>query len=119
MKLFVIDDGAGLPVIFLHGGLANHQSVRMWAAPLASGFRIITPDLRGSGKSHFGGELTWDVLADDIAELAQDLGVSRAVIGGMSFGAGCAVRVALRHPSLLAGLALIHPAFAGADVPLT
>jgi len=47
------------------------------------------------------------------------LGLSRAVIGGTSFGSGCAVRVALRHPALTAALVLLTPAFAGADVGLT
>jgi pimeloyl-ACP methyl ester carboxylesterase len=82
-------------------------------------FRIITPDLRASGRSFYGGPLSWDQLADDVAGLIDELGLERAVIGGISFGAGCAVRVALRHPSLTAALVLLHPAFAGSEVGLT
>jgi pimeloyl-ACP methyl ester carboxylesterase len=119
VRLFAIERGEGVPVILLHGGLATHVACRPFAEPLAARFRVITPDLRGSGRSHHAGPLSWDVLADDVAALARHLGVARAVIGGVSFGAGCAVRVALRHPTLAAALVLLTPAFGGADVGLT
>jgi len=118
-RLFAVASGAGVPVILLHGGLANHLACRVFAAPLAQRFRLITPDLRASGRSIYAGELTWDQLADDVAALIRHLGLPRAVIGGISAGAGCAVRVALRHPALTAALVVLHPAFAGGDVGLT
>ena len=118
MKLFAVESGEGVPIMLLHGGLSTHAGCRIFAAPLAARFRLVTPDLRGSGRSHFGGDLTWDLLADDIAALARQLGIARAVIGGVSFGAGCAVRVALRHPELVAALVILTPAFGGADVGL-
>lgn len=117
-QLFAVEDGAGSPVILLHGGLAAHQACWQFAAPLAARFRLITPDLRASGRSHHAGPLSWDQLADDIAALARQLGVARAVVGGVSFGAGCALRVALRHPSLVAGLVLLSPAYGGAELGL-
>src|SRR2546423_8382 len=112
-RLFVVEDGAGLPVVLLHGGMSNHQGTRAWAAPLAARCRLITPDLRASGRSVFAGELSWDVLADDVAALVPE----RAVIGGVSFGTGVAVRVALRHPDRVAGLVLIHPVYGSALTP--
>jgi pimeloyl-ACP methyl ester carboxylesterase len=80
---------------------------------------LITPDLRGSGRSVFAGTLDWDLLADDLAAVLRALGISRAAIGGVSFGAGCAVRFALRHPAMTTALLVLNPAFAGADVGLT
>lgn len=118
-RLFAVEGGDGPPVILLHGGLANHLVCWRFAAPLALRFRIITPDLRGTGRSIFRGPLTWDQLADDVAALVRHLGLSRVVIGGVSFGAGCAVAFALRHPALTAGLVLLAPAYAGADTGLT
>ena len=118
-RLYAAASGTGVPVILLHGGLANHLACRVFAAPLAQRFRLITPDLRASGRSVYGGPLTWNQLADDVAALIRHLGLTRAVIGGVSAGAGCAVRVALRHPELTAALVVLHPAFAGADVGLT
>ncbi len=118
-RLYAVDTGDGTPVLLLHGGLATHLACRLFAAPLASRCRLITPDVRASGRSLHHGPITWDQLADDVAALMGHLGLPRAVIGGTSFGAGIAVRVALRHPDLTAALGVLNPAFGGADLGLT
>jgi pimeloyl-ACP methyl ester carboxylesterase len=112
-RLFATESGTGTPLILAHGGLANHQSVWLWAGALATSFRLITPDLRASGRSHDPGPLHWAQLADDVAALMRHLGLARAIVGGISFGAGVAVATALRHPAFVDGLVLIHPAFGG------
>lgn len=117
--LYTAYRGAGRPVILLHGGLATHAVWSLYAGPLAEHVRLITPDLRGSGRSVFAGTLTWDALADDVAALVRRLGLAKAVIGGASFGAGVAVAVALRHPEIVEALALLHPAYGGAEVGLS
>jgi len=118
-KLYAVERGAGRPVILLHGGLATHAIWSLYAGSLADRTRLVTPDLRGSGGSVFAGPLSWDALADDVAALVRHLGLEQAVIGGASFGAGVAVRVALRHPRLVAALAILNPAYGGADLGLT
>ena len=118
--LFFVDSEGDKPaLILLHGGLANHRSILLWAAPLAERYRLVVPDLRGSGSSHFAGDLTWELLADDIATLASTLGLARATVGGISFGSGVAVATALRHPALVERLVLLHPVYRGAEVGLT
>jgi pimeloyl-ACP methyl ester carboxylesterase len=118
-RLFAVASGRGPAIILLHGGLATHAACMAFAAPLASRFRVIAPDLRASGRSIYGGELAWGQLADDVVALARHLGVERAVIGGISFGAGVAVRVALDHPELVAALVLLHPAYGGGELGLS
>jgi len=117
-RLLAVVSGDGPPLVVLHGGLADHRAARYALAALPAGWRLITPDLRGSGRSHDPGPLTWDALADDVAALLDHLGLARAVVGGTSFGSGVAVRVALRHPARVAGLVLLRPVFPGADRPL-
>jgi pimeloyl-ACP methyl ester carboxylesterase len=116
-RLFAVESGTGRPWLVFHGALATHAATRLYAGEIPG--RLITPDLRASGRSHYAGELSWDLLADDAAALARHLGITRAVIGGFSFGAGVAVAVALRHPQLVAALALVHPAYGGAELGLT
>jgi 3-oxoadipate enol-lactonase len=111
--------GDGPAVILLHGGLATHAACQPYADALAPRFTVITPDLRGSGRSHDAGPLSWDRLADDVVALARHLGLARFAVGGVSMGSGVAVRVALKHPAVVSALIAIHPAFAGADVGLT
>src|SRR5262249_38394591 len=119
IRLSAVERGAGTPIVLLHGGLANHLSCWLYAEPLAARYRVITPDLRGAGRSTYAGPLSWDLLADDIAALVQHLGLPRVAIGGASFGAGVAVRVALRHRELVAALVVLDPAYGGATLGLT
>lgn len=119
IRLFAVERGAGAPIILLHGGLADHRACHVFAAPLAARFRLITPDLRGAGRSVFGGDLDWAMLADDVAALAGHLGIERAVVGGISFGAAVAVAVAVRHPALVAGLVVLSPAYGGGELGLS
>ena len=118
-RLFAIERGHGPALILLHGGLADHRACGYLAEPLAGRFRVVTPDLRTSGRSHYHAALSWDLLADDIAALVGHLDLARAAVGGVSFGTGVALRAALRHPALVSALLLIHPVYAGTDRGLT
>lgn len=118
VRLFAVELGRGSPVVFIHGGLADHRAALRHVGALAATHRLIMPDLRGSGRSHFAGELSWDRLADDLAELLSHLGIERAVVGGVSMGSAVAVRFALRHPRRLRGLVLMSPLYPGDDRPL-
>jgi len=119
-RLFAIVHGQGRPIVLCHGGLATHLvALRFGGALVERGFRVIAPDLRGSGASHFAGSLSWDLFADDVAALLDHLGVERAIVGGTSFGAGVAIAAALRHPARVSGVVLLAPAYAGADIGLS
>ncbi|MDQ2870752.1 MAG: alpha/beta fold hydrolase [Acidobacteriota bacterium] len=115
VPLFAVEDGAGPVVVMLHGGMATHQAALPMIAPLATRYRIIAPDLRGSGKSLFGAALTFDQLADDVEALLDFIHVDRAVVGGVSGGSGVALRFALRAPGRILGLVLIKPVYAGEE----
>jgi 3-oxoadipate enol-lactonase len=119
VTLFAASGGDGQPIVLLHGGLANHLACWLYAEPLACDFQIITPDLRGAGRSHFAGPVSWDAIADDVAALVRTLELGRVIVGGMSFGAAAAVRVALRHPELVDALLVLHPAYGGAELGLS
>jgi pimeloyl-ACP methyl ester carboxylesterase len=117
-RLHAVERGEGPPIILLHGGLVSHVACDPLAIPLAERFRVITPDQRGSGRSVYRERLSWTLLADDVAALARHLGIERAVIAGTSFGAGGATAVALRHPAIVAGVAIVNPAYGGAELGL-
>lgn len=119
VRLFATEAGEGRPIVLLHGGLANHLSCWHYATPLASRFRVVTPDLRGAGRSHFAGAVTWADIADDIAAIVRGLGLAQVTVGGSSFGAGAAIMFALRHPSLVSTLLVLNPAYGGAELGLS
>lgn len=115
VRLFAVEDGAGPVIVMLHGGMASHVASLPLVAPLASRYRVITPDLRGSGRSWSGAPLTFDRLADDVEALLDHLGVEQAVVGGVSGGSGVALRFAFRYPERTAGLVLVKPVYGGEE----
>jgi len=117
--LYAVEDGAGRPIIMLHGGLADHRACLPMVSPLSARFRVITPDLRASGRSRDPRPLDWAQLAKDVGALMDHLGLRKAVVGGVSGGTGAAVRFALDHPERVAGLVVVMPVYAGADQGLT
>jgi len=52
-------------------------------------------------------------LADQVAHVADELGIRRAVVVGHSLGGGVALHLALRRPEFVDGLVLIAPAALG------
>jgi len=90
----------------------------MWLAQregLAGVCKVITPDLRGFGGSVLGDdEPSLDAMADDVAQLLDDEGIDRAVVGGLSMGGYVTMALCRRHPDRLLGVILADTK-AGAD----
>lgn len=100
--------GSGLPVtVFAHGLGGSAGETRPLASRVA-GTRVLL-DFRGHGAS---GPLDdgwdYDLLADDLAAVADATGATQAV--GLSVGAGALLRLLSRDPSRFARLALVMPA---------
>ena len=109
----------GQPLILLHGFPFNATvwQPQLDAAP--AGWRVIAPDLAGYGASAAnGGPLTMDAFADDVAALAQHLGIRSAVFGGLSMGGYILFALLRKQPQLVRAL-ILSDTRAGADNPET
>lgn len=111
VRLYAVEDGPGRVVIMLHGGGGDHRACLPLVVPLSQRYRVITPDLRGSGRSWCANPLTWDRLADDVRVLLDHLHAGRAVVGGVSMGTGAALRFTRRFAERAAGLVLVAPVY--------
>ena len=84
-----------------------------------AGWRLITPDLRGFGGSTETDSVNSLSMADyaaDVVDLLDELGVTRAVIGGCSMGGYVALALYQSAAQLFEGLVLANTR-AGADSP--
>jgi pimeloyl-ACP methyl ester carboxylesterase len=100
--------GSGPPVFLVHGLLMDHTMFEHQVASLKDRYRVVTPDLRNHGESEKKAEdhTQWDCMEDHIA-LCDELGIDRAVFGGVSQGGFQSLRAALKHSDRVEGLVLI------------
>lgn len=99
-ELFVKDTGgSGRAIILTHAWPLNADIWDYQAAALSkAGFRVISYDRRGfgrSGKPESG--YTFDAFADDLAAVIEQTGVRDATLVGYSMGGGEVVRYFSRH----------------------
>jgi pimeloyl-ACP methyl ester carboxylesterase len=111
-RMHYLEKGAGPPLVLIHGlaGQMRHFTYAM-VDRLAADHRVIAIDRPGAGHSvrHAGASARLGVQAGSVAALMRALGVERAVLVGHSLGGAASLAVALAHPELVAGLALIAP----------
>jgi pimeloyl-ACP methyl ester carboxylesterase len=101
------DVGRGPAVVLLHAFPLSRAMWRRQVEALQDSYRLVVPDLRGFGDSAgFPGAPSVDQLADDVARVLDEIGLRRAVAGGLSMGGYVALAFARRHPTRLRGLVL-------------
>ncbi|MDB5236413.1 MAG: alpha/beta hydrolase [Hymenobacter sp.] len=105
-----LDQGQGQPLVILHGlfgTLDNWQTLaRRWATE--AGLRVISVDLRNHGRSFHSPEHTYDLMAQDVLELFDQLQLGPdTTLMGHSMGGKVAMRLALDHPERLARLIVV------------
>ena len=111
--------GEGSPFVFQHGMGADVTQ------PLSSGrdlvgWRSIAMDCRGHGQTEANldsARISFAQFADDLKGLLDALKIERAVVGGISMGAGVALAFALARPECVTGLALVRPAWLDRPFP--
>ena len=94
--------GRGAPILLLHGyPLSGELFARNRDALAAAGYRVITLDHRGFGNSTApeGESGPIQTYARDALAVMDQLGVQKAIIGGISMGGPSSSRCTGRHRS--------------------
>jgi len=95
--------------VLAHGFGGSARNFRPQARALAPRYRVARFDARGHARSpapHEAEAYTTESFAADLGRIIDRVGVESAVVGGLSMGAGTALRFALDHPERVAGLVL-------------
>ena len=93
----------GRPIVFLHGAFSNIESDFGKILPtIAKTRQVIAMEQQGHGRTaDIDRPLTYEQMADDVAELLRQLRITNADFVGYSMGGGIAMYVAVRHPELV------------------
>lgn len=109
-RLFVMEAGAGEPVLLLHGYPQSHLAWRHQIPSLAGTHRVIAPDWFGWGRSERGlrhPARYWDEVAR-IVRLLDTLGLGAVSIAGHDYGGFLSLGFALRYPDRVRRLAVLN-----------
>jgi esterase len=107
LKLFVREYGAdagGTPVVLVHGLFGSSTNWHGIARRLGESRRVLAVDLRNHGRSPPAAEMTYPVMAADLAALLENEAQGRAVLVGHSLGGKAAMWLAVSRPELVEGL---------------
>jgi pimeloyl-ACP methyl ester carboxylesterase len=107
--IFYALTGKGFPVILIHGFAEDRTIWQNQVPRLAENYRLIIPDLPGSGRSPIDPQLkTVDDFADCINRITDEEKIDACVIIGHSMGGHIALAFAKKYPEKLKGLGLFH-----------
>ena len=101
IEIYYEDHGAGQPVVLIHGyPLDGHSWERQARVLLQAGYRVITYDRRGFGRSSQPAiGYDYDTFAADLNALLEHLDLDGIVLGGFSMGTGEVTRYLGRYGS--------------------
>lgn len=94
-------------MIILHGLFGYSDNWQSIAKKLADYYRVILVDLRNHGHSDWSDEFSYDIMADDVYELTQDLDLKDIILVGHSMGGKVAMRFSQEHEGLLEKLVVV------------
>ena len=108
--------GEGRPVVLLHGFSADLNNWRGLFAGVRVDWPVLALDLPAHGGSPREVPADLDALAEQIETTLAQMGQTSLVLGGHSFGAAVAARIAARGRLDVRGLCLFAPAGLGPQV---
>jgi pimeloyl-ACP methyl ester carboxylesterase len=109
MSVHYRDEGAGSPVLLVHGTGSSLQTWDAWASALSSHHRVVRLDLPAFGLTgpQPQGDYRIGTYVDLLDHFASRLGLSRFALAGNSLGGEIAWRFAAAHPEELSALVLV------------
>ena len=93
----------GYPLILVHGNGGSKNSLKEAASYLASDYKVYVIESRCHGQSSDPGVISYDLMAKDIKEFIEAMGLEKPYLMGHSDGGINALTVAYTYPDLLGG----------------
>lgn len=111
IALHYVDEGAGLPVIFVHGSLSDGGYWADQIPAFAAHYRAIAYSRRYNYPNENPVRPGYSAVVDaeDLASLIRTLRLGKAVIVGHSYGALTALFLTAKYPQLVSALVLAEP----------
>lgn len=111
LEMYYETRGAGEPLLLLHGGTGIGANWELIFAEPPAGFQLLSPDLRGHGRStNPARKFTFRQAALDVFALLDRLKLARCKAIGLSMGAKTLLHMATQQPERIAAMVLVSAA---------
>ena len=120
LRMHYVDEGAGDPVLLLHGEPTWSYLYRKMIPPLADVARTIAPDYFGFGRSDKPVEREWysyDRHYDSIERLVAELELRELTIVVQDWGGPIGLRLAVEQPARVARLVIMNTGVGAGRAP--
>lgn len=94
----------GHDLVLVHGNRGDKNSLSEAARYLARDYKVYVTESRCHGQSSDPGEISYELMAKDLKEFIEAMGMEKPYLVGHSDGAINALTVAYMYPGLLAGV---------------
>ena len=106
VSLFHAAEGAGKPVILLHGNGGSHNDLETTQRELAqAGYMVYALDSRGQGANPRLPEYHYKDMATDVYEFIKAKGLVKPAVFGFSDGGNIALQLEVMYPGTLGAIA--------------
>lgn len=105
VSLFYAAEGAGKPVILLHGNGGSHNDLETTQRELAqAGYMVYAIDSRGQGANKPLDEYHYKDMASDVYEFIRQKGLDKPAVFGFSDGGIIALQLEVMYPGTLGAI---------------
>ena len=101
---------AGPTLVILHGLFGNLDNWQTLARKWATDYTVVLLDLRNHGRSPHAEEMSYPLMAQDVAETLEALDIHTCYLLGHSMGGKVAMQTALSYPGLVTKLIVVDMA---------
>jgi esterase len=97
----------GKPLLILHGLFGSLSNWGWHSKQLAEHYGVYGVDLRNHGESFHHDEMNYQIMAEDVRQLLEQLGIESCYMIGHSMGGKVAMQLALSYPQLIEKLIVV------------
>jgi haloalkane dehalogenase len=120
LRMHYVDEGAGDPLLLLHGEPTWAFLYRKLIPPLADVARVVAPDYFGFGRSDKPTRVedySYDFHCRSIERLAGELDLREATVVVQDWGGPIGLRLAVEHPEQVARLVILNTGIGAGRAP--
>jgi len=107
MQLHYREMGEGQPMVILHGLFGFSDNWQTHAKRLSEYYRILLVDLRNHGHSDWSDDFSYELMAEDLKELFDHLGLHKVILLGHSMGGKVSMLFAQKYNEYLEKLIVV------------